>query len=76
MRWKRGILNDLLEIKHHGYTFEFPRGTVVLIGGEDFVANQMLWQVSIGDIKLHLEKEEVTICNTEELTLAKMIFGH
>lgn len=76
MRWKRGILNDFLDVKHHGHVFEFPRGTVVLIGGEDFVANQMLWQVSIGDIRLHLKKEEVTICNTEELVLAKMIFGH
>lgn len=75
MRWKYGVLTIAVTSNKFGFDERFPIGTEVLVGGEDWLGNQMVWQVSIGEYKLHLEKEHVLICTKEELRIAKMIYG-
>lgn len=74
MRWKRGILTKNINTGNYGHNVEYPKGTEVLIGGEEFLGNQMVYMGKIGERWLTLKHDEVAIGTTEELRVARMVY--
>lgn len=83
MRWKHAILKGELLVTSYGRKEFYPKGTPVLIGGEEFVQNKMVWQILLQGMQdskmrktqLYVDKDDVLLCSKEEIKFAKFLLN-